>query len=534
MEYFIPITIIFLVIFTSFSGLSNQTKEMAVDTEEIVQSVQTSKSPINSSWPTFCHDNHHTSRSPYSTAHITDLEKWRRRGIVVGFGGVCGGPIVGDDGIIYYGDKDNYIYALYPNGTMKWSFKTDMWITGSPALAEDGTLYVGSWDCFLYALNSTTGKLIWKEGTRGTVYVSPAIGSDGTIYIGNLRHFDEGEIIAINPNGTKKWIYPTENLIYSDPAIGDDGTIYIGSDDGYIYAINPNGTLKWRYKTGHHIKASPSIADDGTIYVPSYDDYLYAINPNGTLRWKCGGVGAATNPAIGEDGTIYLSNYDTFHAVYPNGDLKWTYDLGGSRHIDASDCAISAEGTIYVGVNIGGAGGEILALNPDGSEKWSKKISDEECESSPCIGEDGTVYIGSQGKSGGYLHAFGPIETNNPPEIPTIKGITEGKILETHQYLFRVVDPENNPVQLYIDWGDGNEGWKAERASGENCAYRHEWKKKGDYTIRCKAKDIMGEESDWAYLEVTMPNSNNSPFWWRNGLFDRFLLLQRILNFILD
>jgi len=302
--------------------------------------------------------------------------------------------------------------------------------------------------------------------------------------------WEEAKIFEANPDPDKKKIFITSPYPYAS------GTMHIGNGrsfvNGDIFAMNPNGTLKWRFKTGNHIKAPSSIADDGTIYAPSYDGYLYAIYSNGTMKWKCPSVGAATNPAIGKDGTIYLSNYDKFHAIYPNGSKKWTFELDGSRHIDASDCAISSEGTIYVGANIGnGNGGEILALNSDGTERWRKKISDEECESSVCIGEDGTVYIGSQGLSGGYLHAFGPIDTNSPPETPTIKGETEGKRGEIYQYLFRVIDPDNNPVELFIDWGDGNEGWTPERASGENCAYRHEWNKKGNYTIESVTGELL-------------------------------------------
>lgn len=528
MKHLIPVMVILLLVSTSFVGMGNQVEKMMIDNKEIEQPVQTSKGPMDSPWSMQCHDLHHTSRSLYSTSHIDDLEKWRKRGIVVGFGGVVGGAIVDDDNVIFYGDKDNYIYALYPNGTLKWAYKTEAWITSAPALSEDGTLYVTSWDERLYALNSTTGERIWWRDCGANIESSPIIGEDGTIYLGTMT--GGNEIIAVNPNSTIKWQYKTGNRIYSDPAIGDDGTIYIGSDDSYLYAMNPNGTLKWRFKTGGHIKAPISIADDGNIYVPSYDGNLYAVNPNGTMKWKCQGVRAGTNPAIGEDGTIYLSDYDRFHAIYPNGTKKWTIELG-NRHIDGSSCAISATGTIYVGVNIGnGAGGEILAFNPDGSEQWKKKISDEECDSSPCIGGDGTVYIGSQGMSGGYLHAFGPIDTNSPPETPTIKGETDGKRGEIYQYLFRVIDPDNNPVELFIDWGDGNGGWTPERASGENCAYRHEWNKKGSYTIRCKAKDIMGEESDWAHLKVTMPHNYNNPFWWLNGLLDRFPLLERLLG----
>ncbi len=508
--------------------------DIEVEEEEItipVESPQTSVSsgPMDSPWSMKCHDNHHTSRSPYSTANVTGLEKWRFR-----CDGVDGSPIIGDDGTIYFGDKDYDVYAIYPNGTLKWTYHTDDWITSAPALAEDGTLYVGSWGDSLYAFNSTTGVRKWKLNLGDTIGSSPAIGEDGTIYVGDTG----GRIWAVNPNGTKKWYYSTGGgNIWGDPAIGDDGTIYIGTWFDYFYAINPNGTLKWRFKTGDIIKAPPSISVDGTVYIGSFDGYLYALYPNnGTMKWKCKvGYGTETNPSIANDGTIYIGG-EKLYAIYPNGTMKWSFDLGSGRHIHKSSPAISADGTIYVGTNIGQvSGGDIIAVNPDGTERWRKLLSDEWVDSSPCIGEDGTVYIGSQCLGRGYIHAFGAVESNSPPETPSISGKINGKVREDYWYTFRAVDPDNNPISWYIEWGDGtNTGWTSEWASEENCYYEHKWLIRGTYTIRCKAKDTLGEESDWGYLEVTMPMNQQTQNWWFLQFLQNhprmFPILQKILD----
>ncbi|MCK5261625.1 MAG: PQQ-like beta-propeller repeat protein, partial [Thermoplasmatales archaeon] len=359
------------------------------DFEEIttpVKSSQTSVSsgPMDSPWPMKCHDLHHTSRSPYSTANNSGFEKWRFK---------CDGvdsPIIGDDGIIYFGDNDWDIYAIYPNGTLKWTYHTGGDITSAPALAEDGTLYVGSWDDSLYAFNSTTGIRKWRFDAGDTIASSPVVGDDGTIYFGTMG--TGCNIFAVNPNGTEKWRYHTGYYITCDPAIGDDGTVYCGSGDTYFYAMNPNGTLKWRFKTGHYIKGPASIADDGTVYIGSFDGYLYALYPNnGTMKWKYG-AGTETNPSIASDGTIYVGSLNKLHAIYPNGTRKWTFTVGSSSaHITQSSPAISADGTIYVGTQISSvAGGDIIAINSDGTEKWRKRIADDWIRSSPCIAEDGT------------------------------------------------------------------------------------------------------------------------------------------------
>ncbi|NCO27754.1 MAG: PQQ-like beta-propeller repeat protein, partial [Caldiserica bacterium] len=66
-------------------------------------------------------------------------------------------PVVSSDGTLYVGVWGNYLYALNPNGTLKWRFeglKQEKGVTvlSSPAIAEDGTIYIGMWDDYLYAI----------------------------------------------------------------------------------------------------------------------------------------------------------------------------------------------------------------------------------------------------------------------------------------------------------------------------------------------------------------------------------------------
>jgi outer membrane protein assembly factor BamB len=494
-----------------------------IETEkEETAPIRTADGLMDSPWPMKCHDLRHTGRSPYSTADITDLEKWRfftDRPIEAS-------PVIGADGTIYVGELGRYLYALYPDGTLKWKYKTNGWIWSAPAIDENGIVYIGThWD-YLYAINPD-GTKKWVFDAGDTISSSPAIAEDGTIYFGTMG--SGCNIFAVNPNGTEKWRYHTGYYIVSDPAIGEDGTIYIGSGDNYLYALYSNGTLKWRFKTGHEIHGHPSIADDGTIYFDSYDGKFYAVYPNGTLRWKLGisgpGCGSA---AIGEDGIIYYGG-DKFYAIYPDGTIKWSFDLGGASTGHSSP-ALSADGTIYIN-----AGGSLIALNCDGTEKWHKTVKGD--GSSPIIAEDGTVYVGApfqevvDGTSipGGYIHAFGPVESNEPPEIPNIAGPINGEVRKTYYYEFKSHDPDRNPVRFYINWGDGEKEWSNEYASDQVGHVKHKYLKSGTYVIKAKAQDSLGAESDWGTLEVTMPVNKIVT----NSLFLRFLgqfpLLEKLL-----
>ncbi len=167
-------------------------------------------------------------------------------------------------------------------GTLKWVFPTidqpepspAIGVSSSPAIASDGTIYVGG-DIDLYAVNPD-GTMKWKFPTGSLIeHSSPAIGADGTIYIGSYDH----SLYAVTDGGqgvvTKKWAFATGDAVDTSPAIGPDGTIYFGSADNTLYAVNSDGTLKWKFASGAPIEdSSPAIGDDGTIYIGSFENNL--------------------------------------------------------------------------------------------------------------------------------------------------------------------------------------------------------------------------------------------------------------------
>lgn len=128
------------------------------------------------------------------------------------------------------------------------------------------------------------------------------------------------------------------------------------------------------------------------------------------------------------------------------------------------------------------------------------------------------------------------IIVNYPPSEPSIEGPLEGKIDVLYNYTVLSYDPENDNITYHYifykhEWYryDGTEGpWP----SGLPVIIRHTFSGgSGTYKISVKAVDEVGKESNWAYLEVTMPKSHN-PIWWLYDLLERFPLLQKLLNFI--
>lgn len=255
----------------------------------------------------------------------------------------------------------------------------------------------------------------WMFQANDGIASSPSVGIDGTIYVGagwNFVGAADSFLYAINPDGNLKWKFHLGAGMFSSPAVGADGTIYFGSHDRHIYAVEDSvtyGKLKWKNNLGLWVYSSPAIGADGTIYVGSPNFNFYAIAPNGAIKWQhAANWCIISSPAIGPAGEIYVGSKDhnvyAFEDFFTYGTLRWKFATGVfyEGYLVDSSPAIGADGTIYVGTDPYGAAGQtpvpvdsvFFAVNPDGSLKWRFPMEDG-AESSPAIGPDGILYIGS-------------------------------------------------------------------------------------------------------------------------------------------
>jgi outer membrane protein assembly factor BamB len=324
------------------------------------------------------------------------LRKWRFPLVAGDSFALYSSPAIGTDGVIYVGSADNSLYAVNPDGTLRWRYPTGGYVRSSPAVASDGTVYVGSMDSCLYALNPD-GTLRWRYQTAGEIRSCPAIAADGTVCFGSYDDY----FYALGADGTLKWRYRAAGSIISSPAIAADGTVYFGYTDDYLYAVSTEGTLQWRVDLGGNVESSPAIAADGTVYVGSNAGRtanFYALNPDGSLKWSyLADDDVRSSPALAADGTVYFGSRDrSFYAFNPDGTLKWSYRTGG--RIWYSSPAVAVDGTVY----IGSQDACIYAFYPDGTLKWSYPTGGK-IETAPTIGSDGTVYFVSRD---GYLYAY--------------------------------------------------------------------------------------------------------------------------------
>ncbi len=126
---------------------------------------------------------------------------------------------------------------------------------------------------------------------------------------------------------------------------------------------------------------------------------------------------------------------------------------------------------------------------------------------------------------------------NQPPTPPVIQGPANGTTKHLYTFNFTSTDPESDNVSYYVDWGDNTTSiWSSPLASGVPLAKTHTWTADGTYTVKAKAKDSYGAESNWSMLTVTMPLVYEPPHlrlitWLLDRFPHAFPVLRRLMGY---
>ena len=217
------------------------------------------------------------------------------------------------------------------SGRVKWRFQADSdYILQRPAIGPDGTIVAHDAGGLVYAL-TPDGGLKWVFKTRVFAAGPPSVGADGTVYVA-----DSATITAINPDGSLKWVFDEPQGgqgVMAGPTVGPDGNIYAITDFGGLgaLALSPAGGLLWSNagnpamgeigQIGAEIVFGPSragVAPDQfyAVFDPFTDPFshLYAFRLSGAQAWavplwmsKYTAMMAQQQPAVGPDGTVYAS-----------------------------------------------------------------------------------------------------------------------------------------------------------------------------------------------------------------------------------
>lgn len=236
------------------------------------------------------------------------LDREGNKEMVSGNKGICtSSPALAKDGTAYVFATGN-LYALTPEGGEKWMFPTNSINNKHPLVVDnDGSIYLFSGNSDSLKSVNSRGRLNWELSFLfGHESIEDFSVKDNTIYSLADRRGDEPGVYLSSytrhPSFTKllKEKKPDKtwelNLKGMDsPAFlavgGPDNTIYVASGNGNLCAVDHEGTIKWNYKTDGSFNGRPAFDNEGNIYVTGKNSSgtfsLHVLDREGKKKWGC-------------------------------------------------------------------------------------------------------------------------------------------------------------------------------------------------------------------------------------------------------
>jgi hypothetical protein len=310
--------------------------------------------------------------------------------------------VIGEDSSIYFLSHDifegkTYLHALSSNGTIKYKKHIRSDTTGiiefvetTPIITNDGTIYIGSTDSYIYALNMN-GNEKWKFKSGGKIFtIGMNIGKDGVLYF----VANDGYLYSLNADGNLLWkVREGSGFEYSSTvgiSFSPNGqTLYVGTRDGKLAAVNIDGTITWQYDAAPN--TTPAIDNDGNLFFSVFSTItgksgFYSLNSNGNERWVIyGNPGGFFEPTIDYDGNVYFLMSHKLISVANDGNIRWEYSQISTT---ASISLVSdRNNVIYV------AGYDTLwAFDNNGSCKFTVPLA-ADCVNSPAFLPTGNLIV---------------------------------------------------------------------------------------------------------------------------------------------
>jgi len=225
-----------------------------------------------------------------------------------------------------------------------------------------------------------TGSFLWSNSSNPPNGYHGESNNCATCHTGNLNTGDG----SISISGLPSTYTPGQTYDLALTVLGTNSRGYgfqlipkaNGSTSGSITAVSSGMGIE--NGAAEHRGTSSSGSWNFQWTAPATDE--------GTVTFYASGL--ATGGTSGKDGDfVYTLSQDISAVSFAHASQEWNAATGG---VIFSSPAIGADGSVYIGSN----DSYLHAFNGNGTSKWTFQ-ADNWIDSTPAIGSDGTIYVGS-------------------------------------------------------------------------------------------------------------------------------------------
>jgi subtilisin family serine protease len=271
--------------------------------------------------------------------------------------------------------------------------------------------------------------------------------------------------------------------------------------------------VDYAYEKGVFICAGAGNFDNNHKTYPAAFDHVAAVaatdHNDQRMEYYFESNGVWANSTYGDwvdiaaPGEDLLTTLPTYYVEYMNGIWGYPLNYGRGSGVTLATPVVAGVAALVYSKNPSYSPGKITAILKANSDPY-----------------DAEYYLGV-----GRVNAYKALmELNAEPMKPDRPvGPSSGTVNEHYEYSASSYDADGDQLYYLFDWGDGNDsGWLGPFDAHSVCTASHNWSGRGDYSIRVKARDIFGLESDWSDpLPVSMP-------------LHRYTILEKIIEWILN
>lgn len=250
-------------------------------------------------------------------------------------------PALASDGTVYAIDVNGHLYALAPDGGLIWIFNLGGTGPGNVSVGPDGTIYTGN-SVAIFALEPN-GTLKWKfnQSPGALILLGPNVGPDGNIYAVSTEGVG---VLSLTPQGSLRWAVPEtysrpvvtlQEIVFAPPP---QSQLYFHAND-HLISFGLDGTPVFSYADGVPLGDNqPVVSPDGSLYTNLFGLSgltMGKFNNNGGLVWQVfdkfiSPTTFVSTPDAGSDNNVYDGrNLSSLYSFNPGSSVRWQYNDPG-------------------------------------------------------------------------------------------------------------------------------------------------------------------------------------------------------------